>query len=348
MSPAVSDLWALPLGVALDAALGDPERWPHPVRVIGWLISKLEHGLRAVLEAVPGRAGPLVGYAGGVALAAVVVGVVGGLAWLSILAGELVGPAAVILVKGLLIYWGLAARGLGEEARKVADETDLGIARRRLSMIVGRDTEGLDRAEVCRACVETVAENGTDAVVAPLFWFTVGGVVGLWVYKAVNTLDSMVGYRDERYARLGWASARLDDVLGFVPARLTWVLYAVSALITGGRPLSALRIGWRDGRKHPSPNAAWGEAAMAGALGVRLGGPASYRGVPGFKPYLGEPEADIGPETVRLAVRLMRVSSGLAAALAWLSRAWFAGFLDAPARGLIRWPWLAQAWHAGS
>ena len=139
-------------------------------------------------------------------------------------------------------------------------------------MIVGRDTDALDRPEICRACVETVAENCNDAVVAPLFWFAVGGPVGLWAYKAVNTLDSMVGYRNERYRRLGWASARLDDLAALIPARLTWLLIAVAAGLLGENARGAIRIGWRDGRNHPSPNAAWSEAAMAGALGVQLGG----------------------------------------------------------------------------
>ena len=179
-----------------------------------------------------------------------------------------------------LIYWGLAARSLGGETLRVARAADQSFARRALSRIVGRDTSDLDRAEIDRACVETVAENTNDAVVAPLFWYAVGGPVGLWAYKAINTLDSMVGYRNDRYLRLGWASARLDDVAGFVPARLTWMLVAIASLLTGERAGAAMRVGWRDGRNHSSPNAAWGEAAMAGALGVQLGGPATYGGVP--------------------------------------------------------------------
>jgi adenosylcobinamide-phosphate synthase len=173
--------------------------------------------------------------------------------------------------------------------------------------------------------VETVAENYNDAVVAPLFWFAIGGPVGIWAYKAASTLDSMVGYRDDRYRHFGWASARLDDLAALVPARIAWLLIALAALIVGERPLGALRIGWRDGRKHPSPNAAWGEAAMAGALGVRLGGPASYRGLPGFKPWLGEPDEAIDASTVRRAVRLMRLAAGLAILLAWGVRPWLLG-----------------------
>jgi adenosylcobinamide-phosphate synthase len=188
-------------------------------------------------------------------------------------------------------------------------------------MVVGRDTEGLDRTEICRGCVETVAENSNDAVVAPLFWLAVGGPVALWVFKAVSTLDSMVGYRDEQYLRLGWASARLDDAACLVPARLTWLLVAAAAALCNESGRAAVRIGWRDGRKHQSPNAAWGEAAFAGALGVQLGGINFYHGVMNAKPLIGEPDLPIEPGTVRRAVRMMRVAALFAAALAWAVRA---------------------------
>ncbi|HEX8202242.1 MAG TPA: cobalamin biosynthesis protein, partial [Isosphaeraceae bacterium] len=139
-------------------------------------------------------------------------------------------------------------------------------------------------------------------------------------YKAINTLDSMVGYRDARYRHLGWASARLDDLVGLVPARLTWLLIALAGGLAGERAVSALRIGWRDGRKHPSPNSAWGEAALAGALGVQLGGPATYGSVPSSKPLLGDPLRPIDPGTVRRAVQVLGVASVLAVALAWAVR----------------------------
>src|SRR5262249_5152343 len=157
------------------------------------------------------------------------------------------------------------------------------------------------------ACLETIGENTTDGVVAPLFWYAAGGPVGLWAFKAISTLDSMVGYRDDRYRDLGWASAKLDDLAGLVPARLTWLLMALAALLLGERGGSALRVGWRDSRKHPSPNSAWGEAALAGALGVRLGGMSTYGGVPSPKPFLGDGDDRIGRDTVRRAVRLMGV-----------------------------------------
>jgi adenosylcobinamide-phosphate synthase len=314
--------WSLPLGALLDALLGDPRGWPHPVRLIGRLIAAAEPPLRRLAGG-----GALAGRVAGVVLALVVVGLSGASAWGLVALGDQLGPVEGLLVRGVLIYWGLAARSLGAEALRASEAPDLDTARRELAMIVGRDTASLDEPEIGRACIETVAENCNDAVVAPLFWLALGGPAALWAFKAASTLDSMVGYRDDRYRHLGWASARLDDVLNLVPARLTWLLIAAVALVWGERAGAALRVGWRDGRKHPSPNAAWGEAAMAGALGVRLGGPATYGGIPGFKPHLGDPGDPIGPATVRRAVRLMRTVAAIAVALAWGVRLWIVGVL---------------------
>ena len=258
----------------------------------------------------------------GVTLAAVVIGSTALVASALLMACDRLGPVGSLIGRSLLVYWGLATRSLEVEARRASEAPDLATARRELALIVGRDTARLDEPEICRACVETVAENANDAVVAPLFWFALGGPVGLWAFKAVSTLDSMVGYRDDHHRDIGWASARLDDLAALIPARLTWLLIALAALLLGERAGDALRIGWRDGRKHPSPNAAWGEAAMAGALGVRLGGPATYGGVPGVKPFLGDPGDPIDPATVRRAVGVLRTTAMLAVALAWAARAW--------------------------
>jgi adenosylcobinamide-phosphate synthase len=313
-------VWSLPLGAALDALLGDPRSWPHPVRWIGRLIQSVERALRWLIERGGGA-----GHAercGGVVLALVVILLTMAAAWGLIALGDRAGPLGGLAARALLIFWGLAARSLGGEALRAAEAPDLETARRALALIVGRDTANLDSGEISRACVETVAENCNDAVVAPLFWLALGGPVALWGYKAASTLDSMVGYRDDRYRDLGWASARLDDLLAFVPARLTWLLIALAALVCGERAGRALRIGWRDGRKHPSPNAAWPEAAMAGALGVQLGGPATYGGVPGFKPLLGDRGTAVGPTMVRRSVRLMHTVAVFAVLLAWGMRLW--------------------------
>ena len=318
MIPPVAAL-AIPLGALLDATFGDPPGWPHPVRAIGGLIAAGERRARATVAKILGE------RAAGVALAIGVVAITAGMAWIVVEACDRLGPVVSLIGRSLLIFWGIAPRSLGVEALRAAEAPTLEGARLALSRIVGRDTEALDRPEICRACVETVAENANDAVVAPLFWLAVGGPVALWGYKAISTLDSMVGYRDARYARLGWASARLDDLAALLPARLTWHLIAISAGLWREEGARALRIGWRDGREHPSPNAAWGEAAMAGALGIQLGGPSTYRGVVSVKPTLGDPGAPIDAMTVRRAVRLMRMAGWLAVALATMARAWAAG-----------------------
>jgi adenosylcobinamide-phosphate synthase len=319
LDPAV---WSLPLGAALDAWLGDPRGWPHPVRAIGWLIGDVERALSASLAGIGGRRGTILRRIAGVHLATSAIGLSAFAAYALVAACDRLGPVGSLVGRSLLVYWGLAARSLGDEARRASEAPDLASARRELAMIVGRDTAHLDEPEICRACVETVAENANDAVIAPLFWFALGGPVGLWAFKAVSTLDSMVGYRDARHRDIGWASARLDDLAALIPARLTWLLIALAALLRGERAGAALRIGWRDGRKHPSPNAAWGEAAMAGALGVRLGGPATYGGVPSVKPFLGDPGDPIDPATVRRAVGVLRTVAVLAIVLAWAARAW--------------------------
>lgn len=310
--------WVVPgsllLGGALDALIGDPRGWPHPVRAIGSLV----HGIERIVGALLRRAGngPFANRLAGVALAAAVVGVTGAAVWGIVALVDRLGEVASLVGRAVLIYWGLAARSLDREVRLASDADNLETARRELAMIVGRDADALDWPEIHRACVETVGENTNDGIVAALFWCAVSGPVGLWCYKAISTLDSMVGYRNARYRELGWASARLDDLAGLIPARATWLLFAVAAAIVGERGWGALRVGWRDGRKHPSPNSGWGEAALAGALGVQVGGTATYARIPSEKPFLGDPLEPIDGGTVRRALRLMWVVSGIALALA--------------------------------
>jgi cobalamin biosynthesis protein CobD len=305
----VENLLALPLGFVLDQLLGDPPSWPHPVRWLGRLIHFLETPLRKLF---PERLG-------GVLLLLLVAGAAGGASWGALELAGLWHPAARLVLAAVLVYYGLAARSLARETQAVLEPCGRGDweeARRRLGGIVGRDTHDLPPEDVYRACVETVAENTTDGVVAPLVYAALAGPVGLWAYKAVSTLDSMVGYRSPRYLRFGWASARADDLANYLPARLTFLLLALAALLTGGRARQALRLGWRDGRKHPSPNSAWAEAAMAGALGVQLGGPSTYGRVPSEKPRLGDHGEPLTPAAVRRAVRLMLVTAWLALTLA--------------------------------
>lgn len=298
-SSGVSLVWCLPAAFALDLALGDPRWLPHPVRIIGFAATILEKLFVSWL----GRS-----YLSGVLFTAVIVGG----AWAAT-AALVTGAAACdwragLIVETLLLYTTLAARDLDIESRRVhraLADNDLPSARRALSMIVGRDTNDLDEAEVVRATVETVAESSVDGVVAPLVFAMIGGAPAAMAFKAINTLDSMVGHRDDRYLRFGWASARLDDVANLVPARLARLVYPVASFICGHNALRTWRVAWRDGRNSPSPNAGIAEAAVAGALGVRLGGTNFYDGVASVRPHLGEPLVPLGREHIPAAIRLM-------------------------------------------
>jgi adenosylcobinamide-phosphate synthase len=258
-------------GVALDLAIGDPQWMPHPVRAAGWIASVSERFWRKTR--LPLRISGL-------------------LFWLSVTGISVF--AVWITVPWADIYWIyalLACRDLDVEAARVVgalkrgDERD---AREKLAWIVGRDTAALDEPEILRATVETVAENLSDGVIAPLFYLAIAGPAGMAAYKVINTLDSMVGHKNDRYREFGMVSARIDDVANFVPARLTAILIWIAALLPGFDARRALCITLRDGGSQPSPNAGYPEAAVAGALGVQLGGLNFYNGVPSQKPWLGD------------------------------------------------------------
>jgi adenosylcobinamide-phosphate synthase len=193
-------------------------------------------------------------------------------------------------------------------------------ARKWLSWIVGRDTDGLDREGILRATLETLAENLSDGVIAPLFYLLIGGVPLALAFKAASTLDSMVGYKNDRYRHFGWASARLDDLWNYIPARLTARLIVGAAWARGWDWRAARRIWLRDGRKYPSPNAGLPQAALAGALGIRLGGPASYGGVRKEKPYLGDDNSEITLSEYRQTIFVLYATSAVMAALVFLVR----------------------------
>jgi adenosylcobinamide-phosphate synthase len=212
-------------------------------------------------------------------------------AWLLIRLLRHASPTTAVIVTLYLAYTTLSVRGLADAGTTVVthlQHKDLAAARASLAMIVGRDTDTLDEAEILRAVTETVAENCCDGVVAPLFYLSIGGVPGALTYKAINTLDSMIGYKNDRYFFFGKFAARLDDVANFIPARLTALLVALAACGLRLRALDALRVTWRDARLQPSPNSGYPEAAFAGALGIRLGGLNFYRGQRSQKAYLGE------------------------------------------------------------
>jgi len=293
----------------LDLYLGDPKGWPHPVRLLGRWISLWEKLLYQ----------PRVGA--GVVFWLAVMATVGALTALVWHLLAVLSPLAMTVISIYLIYSLLATRSLHVESLAVEEAMAAGNleeARRRLGLIVGRDTMGLSETDIRRAVLETVAENLSDGVVAPMFYLAWLGIPGMLLYKTANTMDSMVGYKNERYLFFGRAAARLDDVLNYLPARLTGVLLVASAALGGLNWLEAWRTMRRDASKASSPNAGWPEAALAGALGVRLGGPSSYFGVRVEKPYIGEGFASPSPANYPQAVRLLYTTSLIMAALVLL------------------------------
>jgi len=305
------------LGYLADLIFGDPYWFPHPVRAIGVFINSFEKLLRRF--AYSPKTEKIAGFilAGTtVTLSYLVITVILKMA-LS------VNTILFHLVNIMFIYTVLATRCLGDEAKKVyrfLKDGDINSARKALSYIVGRDTENLDIKDICRAVIETVAENTSDGIIAPLFYLFLGGAPLAMAYKAINTLDSMVGYKDERYINIGMASARLDDIVNFLPSRITAFLMAITSFFLGLDAKRSFLIAIRDGRKNPSPNSGYPEASMAGALGIRLGGSNSYRGRIVEKPYIGDPLEDINPEHILLSVRLMYGTSILGFILGCLIR----------------------------
>jgi adenosylcobinamide-phosphate synthase len=293
----------------LDLLVGDPEKAPHPVRLIGSAIERLEIFLRARVRDET--------LAGGVLFGIIVLS--------SFLASFLIWtwaarlhPFAGYAVNIALVYWSISIKSLGDEALAVfqpLNDGDIDSARARLSRIVGRDTEGLDETSVARACIESVSENFVDAVLSPLLFALIGGGPLAITYKAVNTCDSMVGYKNQKYEKFGMVSAIADDAANFIPARLSIPFIAMASFILGIDYKNSFRVGLRDRLKHPSPNAAHPEAAFAGALGITLGGENSYGGEESSKPVLGEGLGGPEPRHIPEAVKLMRVTALIVAAL---------------------------------
>jgi len=288
----------------LDLLLGDPRGYPHPVRVMGWAIERLEGPLRRSFR--PRLAGAV--------LWAVVTGSSFVAAQGLILLGATIHRWVGLGVHLLLLWTALALRDLDRESRDVYEalkDGDLPRARRMLSRIVGRDTDGLPRSEVIRAAVESVAENSVDGVLSPIFYALLGGAPLAMAFKAVSTLDSMVGHRDERYREFGTVSARADDLLNFLPARISACLIPVAALLLGMDWRESWRCILRDRKKSPSPNAGVPEAAFAGALGIALGGPLSYGGRRYELPEIGPRSKDREPEDILRAMRLAYITTFL-------------------------------------
>lgn len=290
-------------GFILDMIFGDPHGFPHPVRLMGGLISELEKRLLDMENRNPDRE-----LKNGKLLAAAVLLSVSAVSSAVFVAAYFAHPILGACAEAFMTYQILAAKGLKSESMKVFDRLerdDLSGARKEVSMIVGRDTDNLDAEGVTKAAVETVAENTSDGVVAPMLYCAVGGPVLGLMYKAVNTMDSMIGYKNDKYLYFGRAAAKLDDAANFLPARISAVFMLFSAFIGGFDFKNALRIYKRDRLKHSSPNSAHTEAVCAGALGVRLAGDAVYFGKTVKKPFIGEALRKIEPEDIRRANRLM-------------------------------------------
>lgn len=285
--------------VVLDWLIGDPRNVAHPVRLMGALASFSEkHTLRMFASE------RLAGIITVVFTIAVV--------YLCVCAvlDSAYGISRYLgfIVSVVIIYTGIATKDLYDHAMNVynaLEVNNLPEARRLVGMICGRDTKNMDSEAVVRATVESVAENLVDGVTCPLFFAFIGGPKAVMMYKAASTMDSMFGYKNERYIRFGWAPARLDDIVAFIPSRITGVLIPLAAMVLGMNASNSLKIFLRDRSKHPSPNAGQSESAFAGALGIRLGGPSSYQGVIHEKQYLGDALEQLNPKHIPAALRLM-------------------------------------------
>ena len=308
----MNHLFALLLGFCVDLILGDPRWLPHPVQGMGWLIAKLEPPLRTAFPKT--QRGEM---HAGVCLVILVVGLTGMSTGVILWAASLIHPMVQGLLEVVICWQILATKSLRTETMKVVHALECGSladGRRAVGMVVGRDTDQLTEEEVLAAAVETVAENAADGILAPLLWAAVLGPVGGMCYKAVNTMDSMVGYQNERYLHFGRAAALVDDACNFLPARISGLLMCVAAYF-GFNGAGAFHIFFRDRKNHKSPNSAHTEAACAGALGIQLGGTHLYFGKPVEKPTIGDPTRSVGMEDVKRANNLALLTAVLALVL---------------------------------
>lgn len=311
--------WAVFWGFLLDLLLGDPTWMPHPVVYMGKAITGLEGFLRKHLpQTEKGE------WLGGILLAAALpVGSLLFFGGLCLLAAQ-IHPLLGFLVQTLWCWQALAMKGLAAESGKVClelEKGDLMGARKAVSRIVGRDTAELTEEGVTKAAVETVAENFSDGVLAPLFYMLIGGAPLAMVYKSINTMDSMVGYKNKKYLYFGRGAAKLDDAANYLPARIAALFWIAAAALTGFDGKNAWRIWRRDARNHASPNSAQTESACAGALGIRLAGPAYYFGERYEKPYIGDALREVEPEDI-LRANKMLYAAGILTLAAGLAARW--------------------------
>ena len=300
--------------LTLDCVLGDPRWLPHPVKLIGNAALALESPLRKNIANAK--------FAGVVAVI-IVVAATAGITAITLKTAGLIHPFLGNTASILLLYTTFAARDLSDHARAVYKPLIIGAidtARKQVAMLVGRDTDEMAEADITRATVESVAENCVDGVTAPLIYAFCGGAVAAMIYKAINTLDSTFGYKNSRYFAFGWASARLDDIANFVPARLSAVLMVVAATLLQLDYRRAWRVMWRDHANHPSPNGGWSESACAGALQIRLGGKNSYFGRVSCRPYMGDNITPLRAHHIHTVIKLMWVTTLLVATVGIITK----------------------------
>ncbi|NTU31567.1 cobalamin biosynthesis protein CobD [Brevibacillus sp. HB1.1] len=302
----MTEVWILCAAYLIDRVVGDPRSLPHPVIIMGWWITRLERVIRSLVKEESHL------KLAGVLFPLVIVGGSYAVVWLLLWGVTFIHPVLAWILGAWLISTTIATKGLADAGMEIARHLvagDMEAARRSLSMVVGRDTERLDEPEVCRGAVETVAENIVDAIVSPLIFAAIGGAPLAMAYRAANTLDSMVGYKNEKYRNLGWASARFDDVLNYIPARLTALLLVAASWLQ--------RLDWkqcwamirRDAHLHPSPNSGLPEAGVAGSLGVQLGGLNYYQGVASNRAKMGDAKRPLQASDIVATIRLMYLVS---------------------------------------
>lgn len=293
------------IGYIIDLIIGDPYSFPHPVIYIGKLIKCLENNIRKVFKKEK-----YLKFAGFI-LWFITVGLTYVLTYLIIKLSKF-NSITFLIVNSFIIYTTLATKCLKDEAIKIYNilkSGDIYESRKQLSYIVGRDTNSLNEAEIIRATVETVAENTVDGIISPMFYAFIGGAPLAMAYKAINTLDSMVGYKNDKYINLGFASAKIDDIANYIPARICIIFITIASLILRFNYKNCFKISIRDRKNHKSPNCAYPEGAVAGALGIQLGGTNIYFGKPVYKPTIGDKYREIEIEDIKKTNKIMYLSS---------------------------------------
>ncbi|CAH0126441.1 Cobalamin biosynthesis protein CobD [Peribacillus simplex] len=304
-------LLAVTLAFFLDLLIGDPPNWPHPVKWIGTIISKMDLAFnRGTYK-----------KRNGLFMLIIVLSVVLLITGLTIYLAYRIHPLAGILWEAVVISTTIAQKGLKQAGMDVClplNDRDFPEARLKLSYIVGRDTADLDESEIVRGTVETVAENTSDGITAPMFWAAIGGAPLAMVYRAINTCDSMVGYKNEKYGQFGWASAKLDDIVNWIPSRLTGFLMLLSSKSGYHGSGARWKILFNDAKKHPSPNSGWCEAGVAAILGIQLGGRNMYKGIVSDRARMGVPLVRLEAKHIPKTITIMHRSSFLFLLMLWL------------------------------